>query len=84
MRPILRHAIVFAMAAYDTTPRAAAIQLQLYREAGPSRLAQIAADLSDAARATTLAGIRRRNPDYSEEEVRCSFLRLVYGFGTQD
>jgi len=69
------------MAATDTTPRAAAIQLELYRQVGPSRRAQIAVELSDAVRDTALAGIRRRHPDYSEEEVALSFLRMVYGFG---
>jgi hypothetical protein len=64
----------------DTTPRAAALQLQLYREAGPSRRVQIAVDLSDAVRQTTLAGIRRRHPEYSERQVRDAFLHLVYGF----
>jgi hypothetical protein len=65
----------------DTTPRAAAIQLQLYRQIGSSRRAQIAVDLSDAVRATAIAGIRRRHPEYSEREVSLAFLRLVYGFG---
>ena len=68
------------MPASDTTPRAEAIQLQLYREAGPSRRAQIAVDLSDAVRATALAGIRRRHPEYSEHDVASMFLRVVYGF----
>ena len=63
----------------DTTPRAAAFQLQLYREAGPARRVQIAVELSDAVRATALAGIRRRHPEYSEREVAAEFLRLVYG-----
>lgn len=63
----------------DTTPRAAAIQLDLYRNAGPSRRATIAAELSDAVRETTLAGIRRRHPEYSEREIAAAFLRLVYG-----
>ncbi|HEV7768752.1 MAG TPA: hypothetical protein VGQ76_27415 [Thermoanaerobaculia bacterium] len=69
------------MAVSDTTPRAAAIQLQLYRDAGPSRRAQIAVELSDAVRETTLAGIRRRHPDYSEEQVRSEFLFIVYRIG---
>jgi len=69
------------MAVSDTTPRAAAIQLQLYRNAGPSRRAQIAVELSDAVRETALAGIRRRHPDYTEEQVKSTFLRLVYDFG---
>jgi hypothetical protein len=71
----------FSMRALDTTPRAAAIQLRLYREASASRRAQIAVDLSEAVRATTLAGIRRRHPEHSEREVARSFLRLVYGLG---
>jgi hypothetical protein len=70
------------MSVTDTTPRAAAIQLQLYREASPSRRAQIAVELSDAVRETALAGIRRRHPEYSEREVASTFLRLVYGFET--
>lgn len=69
------------MRALDTTARAAAVQLRLYREAGPSRRAQIAVELSEAVRATTLAGIRRRHPEYSERQVARSFLQLVYGFG---
>jgi hypothetical protein len=71
------------MQARDTTPLAAAVQLRLYRQASPSRRAQIAVELSDAVRETALAGIRRRNPDYSEQEVAFSFLRLVYGFGKE-
>ena len=68
------------MPAEDTTAKAAAIQLQLLREIGPSGRAQIAVDLSEAVRETTLAGIRRRHPEYSEREVASEFLRLVYGF----
>jgi hypothetical protein len=71
------------MQARDTTARAAAIQLQLYRQVGPSRRAQIAVQLSDAVRDTALAGIRRRHPEYSEQEVALSFLRLVYGIGKE-
>jgi hypothetical protein len=70
-----------AVAVSDTTLRAAAIQLQLYREAGPARRAQIAVELSDAVRETTLAGIRRRHPDYSAEQVKSTFIRIVYGLG---
>jgi hypothetical protein len=67
------------MAVTDTTPQAAALLLRLYQEAGPSRRAQIAVDLSDAVRETTLAGIRRRNPELTEREVADAFLALVYG-----
>jgi hypothetical protein len=69
------------VAASDTTLRAAALQLDLYRAAGPSRRAQIAAELSDAVRETALAGIRRRRPHISDEELAQSFIALVYGLG---
>lgn len=72
------------MALSDTTPRAAAVQLSLYRAAGPSRRALVAVELSDAVRATALAGIRRRHPEYTEEQVRRAFLWIVYGAGKQD
>jgi hypothetical protein len=64
----------------DTTRRAAALQLELYRAATPAQRAQIAVDLSDAVRETTIAGIRRRHPKYSDEEVGRAFLALVYGY----
>jgi hypothetical protein len=67
------------MRATDTTAAAAALQLRLYREAGTARRSQIAADLSDAVRETALAGIRRRHPEYSERDVACAYLALVYG-----
>ena len=69
------------MAVSDTTPQAAAIQLALYRKAGPSARVQIAVELSDAVRKTAVAGIRRRHPEYSDREVAAAFLRLVYGSG---
>lgn len=68
-----------SVAITDTTPQMAAIQLQRYREMGASGRARIAADLSDAVRETTMAGIRRRHPELSEREVIDAFLFLVYG-----
>jgi hypothetical protein len=67
------------MSVTDTSPEAAALQLRLYRSLPPSARAQIAVDLSDAVRETTMAGIRRRHPDYSDDELARAFLVLVYG-----
>lgn len=67
------------MFARDTRPQAAAIQADLYRRADPSQRAQIAVELSEAARLTSIDGIRRRHPEYSEDEVARAFLRMVYG-----
>jgi len=69
------------MPATDTTPWAEATQMRLYQEVGPARRALIAVELSEAARETTLAGIRRRHPEFSEPEVGRSFLALLYGNG---
>ena len=65
----------------DTSARAAAIQLQLYRAAGSSGRVQVAVELSEAARETALAGIRRRHPELTARQVTDSFLALVYGYG---
>jgi hypothetical protein len=67
----------------DTSARAAAVQLSLYRKAGPAARVRVAVELSDAVRETALSGIRRRHPEYSERDVALSFLRLVYGLGNQ-
>ena len=66
----------------DTTPEAAALHLELLRRVGPSARVRIACDLCDAVRETTLAGIRRRQPQLSEQDVERSFLALLYGYGS--
>ena len=38
----------------------------------------MAAELSDTLRQTSLAAIRRRHPEYPEDEVRRTFVRVVY------
>jgi hypothetical protein len=63
----------------DTTAEAAAVQLELYRAVESSGRVSIAVELSDAARETTVAGIRRRHSEYSDDAVACAFLTLVYG-----
>lgn len=63
----------------DTTPEAAALQLRIYRSLTASQRVQIAVDLSDAVRATTMAGIRRRHPEYSDDEASREFIAIVYG-----
>jgi hypothetical protein len=69
----------FRVAVTDTSPEAAAVQLERYRALGPSGRVQIAVDLSDAVRQTAMDGIRRRHPEYSDERVSRAFLTLVYG-----
>ncbi len=63
----------------DTTPEARARQLHLYREAGPDRRVEIAAEMSDSLRELARAGVRQRNPGYSDREVTRELLRIFYG-----
>ena len=66
------------MRALDTTREVDARQREIVRRlGGPSRLL-LALDMSVAARAFTLARLRRRHPDYSERDLRKALLRLAF------
>jgi hypothetical protein len=67
--------------AFDTSPRAAAVHAQLYRDIGPAKRAEIMAELSDALRDLAAAGVRRRHPEYDDERVRKEVLTVFYGRG---
>ena len=67
------------MRAADTSPAAHALQMRLYREAGPQRRAEMAAEMSDALRDLCRAGIRMRHPDFSEAEIVREMIRIFYG-----
>ena len=62
----------------DTSPEVFAHQIDRYREIGPGGRSRMAAELSDTVRQTSLAAIRRRHPEFSEEDVRRTFVRVVY------
>ena len=63
----------------DTSPAAAAAQLEAWRRLGPAGRVELAARLSDEIRQVALAGIRHRHPDYSEGVAFRALLRLVLG-----
>jgi hypothetical protein len=63
----------------DTAPTARALQLDILRQMdGPTRLA-MALEMSEDARAISAAGIRHRNPDWTDEQVRQALLVLLLG-----
>lgn len=62
----------------DTSPKAFAYQIERYRQLGPAGRSRIAAELSDTLRGTSLAAMRTRHPDYSEDEIRRAFVKVVY------
>ena len=63
----------------DTTPEATARQRDWYRACGPGRRGEIALEMSEEARELTRAGIRARNPTWSEAEVTAELYRVVLG-----
>lgn len=67
--------------AFDTSARAAAVHVQLYRAAGEAKRAEIMADLSDALRELAAAGVRQRHPEYDDYEVQKEVLAVFYGRG---
>jgi hypothetical protein len=70
---------MLSMPATDTSPAAHELQLRLYREAGPQRRAEMAAELSDLIRVACRAGVRLRHPHFSEAETTREMLRIFYG-----
>jgi len=63
----------------DTTPDADAVQLALYRKMSASDRVRIGHQMSLDARAITLAGIRRRHPEYDDVSARWALFRLLVG-----
>ena len=62
----------------DTTVEADAVQREIRRRLdGVSRL-RLALDMSVAARALSLARLRRQHPDYSDLDLKKALLRLAF------
>ncbi len=67
------------MAATDTTPAARKVLTGLYRAAGPEKCLQMALQMSEECRRISIAGIRARIPEATEEQVRWEVARLYLG-----
>jgi hypothetical protein len=65
--------------ARDTDEKAEQAQLEIYRGMSGSERLSLAMQMSDATRATTMAGIRARHPDYTDDQVRYALFRLLHG-----
>jgi hypothetical protein len=65
--------------AADTSFDAREVQTELYRRRGGAWRLQTSFRLSHFTRRLTRAGIRGRHPEYSEEQVRRAFMRLMHG-----
>ena len=63
----------------DTSPESEAVQLELVRKMPAAKRVEKAIQLSNELLRLSKAAIRRRHPDFSEEEVGIKFVELHYG-----
>jgi len=63
----------------DTLPEAWAAQLAMLQAMTGGQRVAIALRLGRLARDASRAGIRARHPEYSEDEVRRAFFRMLHG-----
>jgi hypothetical protein len=63
----------------DTHPKMEALQIELWKQASPTRKMQMLAQLNNSARTLALAGLRSRYPQASEIELRRRLASLLLG-----
>jgi len=63
----------------DTSPEAYAVQLECLRQMTPQQRLSKAFGLSRQVKRMAFDAIRRRHPEYSDEEVQHRFIEMTYG-----
>jgi hypothetical protein len=63
----------------DTHPKMEALQIQLWRQASPTRKMNMVAQLNASARLLAMAGLRGRYPQASETTLRFNLACLLLG-----
>jgi hypothetical protein len=63
----------------DTHPKMEALQIQLWRQASPTRKMQMLAHLNSSARLLALTGLRSQYPGAGTEELRRRLAGLILG-----
>ena len=63
----------------DTHPKMEALQIQLWRQASPTRKMEMLAQLNASARTLALIGLRAQFPQASEAELRFKLAGLLLG-----
>ena len=63
----------------DTHPKMEALQIQLWRQASPTRKMYMLAQLNASVRIVALAGLRSRYPNANEIELRRRLADLLLG-----
>ena len=77
--PLLAHATVAEMHLPDTSTTALGRQRETFRRMTPEQRLAVAAEMSDEIRAVAESGIRRRHPDYSDDEIRAALVVILLG-----
>jgi predicted component of type VI protein secretion system len=63
----------------DTHPKMEALQIELWRQASPTRKMNMLAQLNSSARMLALAGLRAQYPQADEAELRRRLASLLLG-----
>jgi hypothetical protein len=63
----------------DTHPKMEALQIQLWREASPTRKMEMLAQLNDSTRLLAMTGLRSQFPQANAEELRRRLAGLILG-----
>lgn len=63
----------------DTHPDLYQFYIGLFRELSPEQRGAMTAVMSDEGRQIAREGIRRRHPEYSDEEIARALMALLYG-----
>jgi predicted component of type VI protein secretion system len=63
----------------DTHPKMEALQIQLWRQASPTRKMEMLAQLNASARLLALTGLRSQYPQASAEELQRRLAALLLG-----
>lgn len=66
------------MAITDTSPEAAAIQLEILRKMTGEQRMMLAYEMSMFVRELAKEGVRRRHPDWCEAQIDREWLRLAF------
>jgi hypothetical protein len=68
----------------DTSDEALAVQLECLRQMTPQERLRRACAWSGQIRRMAFDAIRRRHPEYTEDDVRLRFIELTYGQALAD
>jgi hypothetical protein len=61
----------------DTSSEAERVQIEIFRRMEPQKRLQAAALLSETCRTLLAEGIRKRHPNYDEEQIRLAVIRCL-------